>query len=130
MSMDDKWFRYVREKLEQIEEEARSRYAEPVNPRSVHDRTIKALFCHPLIVGSPYWHQSDSRASSMCFDWDQQRFPDEYIKLMKQATPGALHRMAACPYNPHASTMEIAVNNQKILVARLLILGLNHLLVQ
>lgn len=119
--MDDKWFTYVGEKLAQIERENQRRYS------GLTDHA-KALWCHPSLVSSGYWHHSDSSASSMCFDWDPQRFPTMYLAALRQATPSMIHRLATMPYRHNAASEDVAMDNQRILVARLLLLNLGDLL--
>lgn len=123
--MDDKWFIYVGGKLAKIESENAKRYSKISRRTLIH---------HPMIVSSQYWHATDADVFEDCFDWHLTRYPYAYVKTLTRVSWAVLRDVAQRPYRADISFAqmregaELQIENQKTLVARLLILQLEHLL--
>jgi hypothetical protein len=123
--MDHEWFKYVNQQLTKIEQEKAARYAH--KPSSEIDQT---LYRHHLIVSSRYWHPTDEQATSKCFDWTSTTFPKAYLSYMQRSATSNVRRLAEQPYNPSVLTASTQQENQKTLVARIILLKLEYLLPQ
>lgn len=120
-TMDDQWFKAVNEGLKKIELERANRLALLLNEKGVIN---KMIYCHPAIMCSQYWHPSDANATADWFDWQVDRYPLGYLRYVRGESRGTVHRFAEQPYNPSSS----GIDNQKKLISRIVMLGLESLL--
>jgi len=124
--VDHAWFNDVGRRLRELEQEKIKRLASAgeVN-RDLHQ--------HPLIIHSRFWHTSDEFVSREYFDWQAPRFPTQYHHHLKRESESALLVLAERSY--HGTLYSLIENkenwmieNQKTLMARIILLKIEYLL--
>ena len=116
--MDHEWFAAVNRKLREIEEHKAKRFKSSVD---------KELHLHTSIANSRYWHHTDTAVPGICFDYRPPRFPNQYVKYVKNEDTATVNKLASRPYR-HDTTEGACLENTKTLVARIVMLGLEFML--
>ena len=121
MPMDHEWFKTVNQRLAELELQKAQRYG-------LQKGTIdRELHLHPMISSSRYWHRSDETACSECFDWSYPRFPGQYLRYIQRETKAMIDSLAMRPYYLNVAD-NMMIENQKTLMARIIMLNLVYLL--
>ena len=123
MPMDHEFFEAVAKRLAELEAERFSRYAGTKPKLALREY----LFRHPSIVRSVYWNRADAMVVSECFDWNPLNFPDLYVTVVRTNPSAYVRRMAERPYDQRRSP-QAQGENSRTLIARILLLRLEHLL--
>jgi hypothetical protein len=120
--MDDVWFNDVGRRLQEIEQEK-------INHLAGTHEINRDLHLHPLIIHSRFWHKTDEFVSCEYFDWQAPRYPTQYHHHLKRESESALLVLAERAYHGTLySLIENKVENQKTLMARIILLKIEYLL--